>query len=330
MLGVALRRHRYDALAAAAALAGVGAVALVTGFRMSGDYHSSGLAQCLGTGPRSGCQPLIDRFGDRFAALQLLIVPLVLLPGLLGAFLGAPLVAREVEAGTHRFWWTQGVTRRGWFLSSSVVVVGLSAVLGAMYAAITARWLDVTNRVTDERFSRLYDFQGLVPIASAVFAVCVGIACGVVLRRTLPAMAATLGIFVAVRMSTALVLRPRFATAVVMSVPYSRSDPLAGTGAWQLTNRTVDATGIVLGRDGSLDLAKLGGRCPGIPATPGDRLPDPSLVDRCLRDLDVRSVIRYHPGNRFWTFQLMESSLLLVIAVFALVAATVALRRRAT
>ena len=32
----------------------------------------------------------------------------MLLPGLLGVFVGAPVVARELESGTYRFAWTQG------------------------------------------------------------------------------------------------------------------------------------------------------------------------------------------------------------------------------
>jgi hypothetical protein len=42
-----------------------------------------------------------------FAGLLLLVLPM-----LAGMFLGAPLVAREVEHGSHRLVWTQGVSRR--------------------------------------------------------------------------------------------------------------------------------------------------------------------------------------------------------------------------
>src|SRR6185369_14593823 len=38
-------------------------------------------------------------------------------PVLVGVFFGAPLVAREVEQGTHRLVWTQGVTRLQWALA---------------------------------------------------------------------------------------------------------------------------------------------------------------------------------------------------------------------
>jgi len=38
----------------------------------------------------------------------------VAVPGLIGIFWGAPLVARELETGTYRLAWTQSVTRKRW------------------------------------------------------------------------------------------------------------------------------------------------------------------------------------------------------------------------
>ena len=45
-----------------------------------------------------------------------------------GAFWGAPLVARELEAGTHRLAWNQSVTRTRW-LATKLVVTALAAAL---------------------------------------------------------------------------------------------------------------------------------------------------------------------------------------------------------
>ena len=47
-------------------------------------------------------------------------------PALIGVFWGAPLVARELEAGTHRLVWTQSVTRTRWLATK----LGLTAARG--------------------------------------------------------------------------------------------------------------------------------------------------------------------------------------------------------
>lgn len=331
MIAVAVRRFRQESIGTVLALVAIGLLALVTGTMMSNEFHHSGLAECLTT-PGSDCERLRDAFGRRFDSLQILILPLVFLPALLGAFVGAPVVAREVEAGTHRFFWTQGVTRRRWFASMSAGAVALAAIAGGIYAVIAARWLDVTNQVTEDRFGRMYDFQGVLPLAAAVFAVAVGIASGVAMRRTVPAMAATLGIFVVVRLLVATQLRPRFARPLTLDTAFAGpdSDQLAHSGAWVLSQRTLTASGIEIGRGGSLDLSRIGDACPELDnASPG-RLPPQDVVERCLDRIGVHQVTRYHPASRFWSFQLIESGILVALAVAALVVAYRLLPRRAT
>jgi hypothetical protein len=327
MVAVVVRRFRVESVAALAALGVLGAFALVTGTMMSDQFHDSGLAECLAR-PGADCESLRDEFARRFESLELLILPLVVLPALLGAFVGAPVVAREVEQGTHRFLWTQGVTRTRWFRTVSAGALALAAVAGGAYAAIAALWLDVTNRVTDERFGRLYDFQGVVPIAAAVFAVAVGIAAGVVLRRTLPAMALTICVFVLVRLIIGSQLRPRFAAALTNDVAGSSPDDApVGAGAWVLSTRTLTADGVELGRDGGINLSNIGGRCPGLDLRPGS-LPERDAVDRCLDTLGVHQVTTYHPASRFWTFQLIESGVLVGLAAVSIVAAAGVLAHR--
>lgn len=330
MLRVAVRRFRHETIGITAGLAGVGLLALVTGRSMNSDYHSSGLADCLAGGSESQCRELVEQFGDRFNSLQFLIVPLVLLPALLGAFVGAPLVARELEAGTHRFLWTQGVTRQRWFAYTSAVAVTVTLVAGALYALIAGAWLDTTNTVTGERFGRLYDFQGVVPIGASAFAVAVGIACGVIIRRTVPAMAATLGIFIVVRVFTAVVLRPRFMPVKTLDIPLAEGDPLGDSGAWVLSERTLDGNGVIKGTGGNFNISldNLASQCPDL--RPGVGAPSPTFedVNQCLGGLGYHTVFKYHPADRFWTFQLIETGLLLGLACVAVTVAALALRRR--
>ncbi len=48
-----------------------------------------------------------------------------------------------------------------------------------------------------DRFNpNVFDVQGIVPVGYALFAVVLGLAAGTIVRRTLPALAITLGVFV--------------------------------------------------------------------------------------------------------------------------------------
>lgn len=327
MLAVTARRFRSESIGALAGLVALGVLALVTGRMMNAEFHSSGLARCLVT-PGADCDGARDAFGRRFDSLQILTVPLVVLPALLGAFVGAPLVAREVEAGTHRFAWTQGITRGRWLAWMASGAIALGVLTGAAYAAIAAPWLDVPNQVTGERFGRMYDLQGILPIAVSAFAVAAGVACGVLLRRTLPAMAATIGVFVLVRLIVASQLRPRFAAPVTADIAGFEPDaPSRIEGAWVLSRETLTADGVVLGRDGGLNLSNIGGRCPDLRLEPGS-FPDQGSVDRCLDALGAHQLTRYHPASRFWTFQLVESGIYVALAAGALLLAARILPRR--
>src|SRR5207245_7294121 len=111
-------------------------------------------------------------------------------PVLLGTFLGAPLVARELEGGTHRLAWTQGISRRRWLLLGLAVVLSISVVASAVLSAAVSwaltPWLALEQGIGNPgRFSSgTFDAVGVVPVAYAVFALALGVAGGALLRRT--------------------------------------------------------------------------------------------------------------------------------------------------
>ncbi len=53
-----------------------------------------------------------------------------LTPLIIGAFWGAPMIARELEAGTHRLAWNQSVARDRWLLAK-LGIGGLAAMVFA-------------------------------------------------------------------------------------------------------------------------------------------------------------------------------------------------------
>ena len=68
----------------------------------------------------AACRFANQTFRDSYSDIGPIGALFVWLPALIGAFAGAPLLARELETGTFRYAWTQGVGRlRGcWAFSS--------------------------------------------------------------------------------------------------------------------------------------------------------------------------------------------------------------------
>ena len=113
-------------------------------------------------------------------------------PAVIGAFWGAPLVARELEAGTHRLVWNQSVTRTRWLATKlGTVTLAAAAAVGVLTVAVSW-WADpldgaisstrgsLPSRITPVTFA----MRGIVPVSYAVFAVVLGVTVGVVLRRS--------------------------------------------------------------------------------------------------------------------------------------------------
>src|SRR5262249_59666397 len=76
---------------------------------------------------------------------QWLFLALIVVPGLAGMFIGAPLLARDIEQGTHRLLWTQGVPRRRWLATKLALVFGAVAVAAAPVGAHVAGMVGVPH-----------------------------------------------------------------------------------------------------------------------------------------------------------------------------------------
>src|SRR5580658_9358914 len=121
MAWVTWRQHRL-ALTGMAALLGALAVSLwIVGL---GLHHAYAAAIACHPASSVACSELVGRFDGLDKALWYGYV-LQPVPALIGAFVGAPILARELEAGTFRYAWTQGFGRWRWALAK---LVGLGLV----------------------------------------------------------------------------------------------------------------------------------------------------------------------------------------------------------
>jgi hypothetical protein len=115
---------------------------------------------------------------------------------IIGAMIGAPLVAREIEQRTQLAAWTQSVSRRRWYITKIAALTAALAVAGLAAGAANA-WLAHQLAAGDTASSRWSWFVSinLAPAGEAALAFALGVAFGALLRRTLPAIGAAVAGF---------------------------------------------------------------------------------------------------------------------------------------
>jgi hypothetical protein len=330
MIWLTWRQHRQQALAGAIALSAVGTWLAITHLGIARMFHSTGLSACLAV-PGRDCGDIADTFGNHYQGLQFLIPLFLVAPALVGLFWGAPLVAREIEQGTYRLAWTQSVTRRRWFSTKVALMLGAAVAGGAAFAALVTWWSGMFIRAGGNRLSPgVFDIRGIVPIAYVLFAIALGILAGALIRRTLPAMAATLGAFVGVRALVTLVARPRYLPAKTMTQSLFGGPVRIGQNDWILHQATVNGTGTVISSSGGLNSDYLIQHCSGLtlPA-PGAAFAKGEIhgLTACVHKLGIHLVSTYQ-RSRFWAFQGIESAIYVALAAGLIAVAWWVVRRR--
>jgi hypothetical protein len=340
MIWLTWRQLRAQAAMMAAALAVLAVILALTGPGLADDY-STGIAACATQS--GGCAQFVQRFfhDNRGSFLAVTAVALVL-PALIGLFWGAPLITRELEAGTHRLVWNQTVTRTRW-LAVKLGLVGLAAVTAAGLGSLAVDWwASPIDKTAAHDFPRmaplLFDARGIVPIGYAAFAFALGVTVGMLVRRTLPAMAMTLAVFVAVQIAMPLLVRPHLIPPNHSTIEITGSnldglrarpgngpiqailrapDTGAYAGAWVLSSQAVDASGhavdtIPLSRSGACAPPRGGPAQQSSGAKPGAEL---STCFAETKRLGYRQQVTYQPASRFWAFQWYETGICTALAL---------------
>lgn len=313
MAWVTWRQHRLQVLAGLGVLLGVAVAALVASFPIEAAYHRQALSSCLPPATKSGCDLIVRHFQSEFSGAVRGARFLIALPAFVGVFVGAPLVAREFEQGTYRIAWTQAVTRRRWLVWKTGLLALAAAAGGLVLSAIVMWWRQPFDTVGGRMSPDGFEIEGVVVPAYAVFALAVGVLAGTVVRRTVPAMSLTLAAFFAARLFVARFLRPHYLAPLEQSA--GGVDSRARAHDWVLSNSLVDAVGRHISTPRE-DLAILHARQARI---------DPQDY---LLSLGWRRVVSYHPADRFWLFQSIESAIFLALAAAMLAMAIALVRRR--
>ncbi|MGW4310715.1 hypothetical protein [Streptomyces californicus] len=309
---VLLRLHRRVLWGAGAvslaAIAGMVAVALGAD-RVVADFAATG---CTLSSTAESCFGHARVYTDHMLALDRLLgyvgLALLALPAVMGAFVAGPLIAREWESGSIKLSWTQSSRPSVWLVTRLAVP---AALLVCGITALSAVHVWAQDRIKDPFPASWYDLSyfgasGTVPAAAALMALAIGALAGLVLRRTVPAMAASLLVSGAVT-AVLSTLRPTFwPVERDVFTPNSRY-------VWP---EQADVTE------------------QGLLTSGGDRLPpdlcsDPTFdLDACFAEHGVtHHYLEYHPASHYWPLQLVETGVLLALAALAAYAAFRVLRR---
>jgi hypothetical protein len=299
MIWVTWRQHRAQAVAGLVLFGLLAALAVGFGIQMRTAFRSDGLAGCLARSGGTGCVAALTSFVDRFAhggvGTTALNLPLLAIPGMFGAVVGAPLLGRELERGTWRLAWSQTVPRTRWLVTKLGLVTGGLVVFGAAVSVVMAWYYAPLDRVTSRVQPGPYNGGGLTFTASLLCAFGLAVLAGLLLRNTIAAIVAGYVAWEILTTVTLLMNGPIHVPApAVMRIPCHGGCPSVAAGS------VPPVTGHL--GDYVLSVARSGGEL----------------------------VVTYVPASRFWTEQFIQAGLFLLAAVATLGAAVWLLHRRTT
>ena len=233
MVWVTWRQHRLTLAGVVALLGAATAYLLITGFPMHNAYAVVSACRPAGS---AICQQVAGNFLNTYApGVGYVLGLLQVIPALIGAFVGAPVLARELETGTFRYVWTQGFGRARWTvakLASLAIVVTVAAVALTLLVSWYVQPIFGAGDDNGPLSPTLFDLLGVALAAWTLAGFALGVLAGILVRRVIPAMFATLAGWAALAFATGFFLRPHYTAPVVTSNPNIPSQALVINQGW--------------------------------------------------------------------------------------------------
>jgi hypothetical protein len=329
MTGVIWRQHRFALVGVTVLLGAIAVYLWILGSSLHNDYAAAVACHPVGS---PACQDAVNTFNGVGNVLSSGII-LQVLPAAIGAFVGAPLLAREMETGTFRYTWTQGFGRRRWALAK-LAALGLAVTVAAELFSLVLGWYFQPYFSTGNYALALNEMSpfntGLFDLGRVTFAAwtlaafSIGALAGMLIRRVVPAIATTLAVYAGLAFAAGGFLREHYLTPLLTA-----SLNLPGS-AWVLSQWWTKG-GVTLSQATMVQVMDpIFARH--IPAVPSDdvHLFKQQALASTMQYLTQHGYMywtRYQPGSRFWPFQWIEGGWLLALSVL-LIATTVWLVRR--
>ena len=332
MAGVTWRQHRFALLGVVALLGAVAVYLWIVGLQLHRAYAAAIACHPAGS---PACQDLVNTFNGMgtFLANGSLLQAL---PVLIGAFVGAPVLARELETGTYRYAWTQGFGRWRWTLGKLVpLAVAVTAAAGAFgvllswyyqpYIAAGHQALGLSQ--TSAFNAGLFDLREVAFPAWTLAAFAIGALAGMLIRRVVPAIAATLAVYAGLAFATGVFLREHYLTPLLTTNLTVPGSTWIISQWWTKGGTTLSQSTIQRVMDPVFQRL--------MPAVPPDQVhlyKQPTFLntEHYLTQHGYTYWTRYQPGSRFWPFQWIEGSWLLALSALLIAVTIWLVRRRAT
>jgi ABC-type transport system involved in multi-copper enzyme maturation permease subunit len=323
MAWVTWRQHRFAIAGVAAFLGVLAPYLLIDGLPIRGAYatvtacHPASSAVCRNLANNFNTGGYVFRAGIVAALLQVTAA-------LIGAFAGAPVLARELESGTFRYAWTQGFGRRRWAAAKLALLAAAVIAVAAAFSVMFSWYYQPIFAAGDQTplGSTVFDLRGIAFAAWTLAAFTIGAVAGVLIRRVVPAMAATIVTWAGLAFVTGTYLRQHYEAPLVTASPSVPGSAWVISQWWARGGKPVGLSAL------NQVLRPVGVRAasPGRFQGFGSHLGNVNPVQYLVRH-GFTQMTSYQPASRFWTFQFIEGGWLLALSLL-LIAATVWLVRR--
>jgi hypothetical protein len=160
----------------------------------------------------------------------------------------------------------------------------------------------------------IFDLLGVAFAAWTLVAFAIGVLAGMLIRRVVPAITATLAVYAGLALATGLYLREHYMTPLLttkLSLPGS---------AWIVSQWYTKGGKFAFGAKGSGIVQAYTQLCSSHSAAPA----------QCLSQHGYTMWSSYQPGSRFWPFQWIEGGWLLALSVLLIAVTVWLVRRRAS
>jgi hypothetical protein len=321
---VGWRQHRLALGGSAVLLGGISVWMLISGLQMRSALSSFGLNSCTPLTASSCSSQMTVFISDYYSGAQTIVVVMQMIPVLIGALAGAPMVARELESGTFRLSWTQGCGRARWLIARfTLLAVALTAGALAVSALFSWYYRPMLQLGQDSPLApQIFDLRGVAFAAWTLAAFTISVFAGALIRRVIPAIVAAIAAWSGLLAVVVFYLRSHYQAPLTGT---GLINPASGTGQgvpW-LLNQWWTAPGGQPASQSEINtlttqLRQAGG------------LPTPQAVQQWFAEQGYLKYFTYQPASRFWHFQIIEGSWLLAISILLGAATVWLIRHRAT